>query len=541
MGIWTGSLRNQVLLLFGSVGAGVVASVLFGYLGVRGALGELDQVIGGDWYEQTAVSSMTVGFKKQVQEWKNVLLRGADPAQRQKYWGKFEREEAAVQRTGQSLIDRQPPVPERALIEDFLQAHQEMGEAYRNGLRAFTDAGFDHRAGDLAVKGIDRDPTNKIEDIFTRVSARSSVRTGQVTADLSAISLIAVVTSSGVLAFGLVAALVLVRKSLLVPIAVLVKTIDQYATGDFRNPLKSDRNDELGQLARSADGIRTNLGGVIQEMVRMSRDLDLAGKNLAAVSRENRNRIAYQQDETTQVATATEEMAATAQEVANSAVGSADAAGRAKDATVNGQQVVREAVQAINQLSQDVGQVGAVIHQLEIHSDAIGNVLNVIRGIADQTNLLALNAAIEAARAGEQGRGFAVVADEVRSLAQRTQESTREIQQTIEQLQDGAKAAGQAMSQGQGRLGQGVDRTQQVGQALQAIADAVNGIVDTTAHIATAAEEQGVVAKDVSRNVNNVDQSSRDLLEGAQELAAASEQISALSSGLAKAAGRFRV
>ena len=178
--------------------------------------------------------------------------------------------------------------------------------------------------------------------------------------------------------------------------------------------------------------------------------------------------------------------------------------------------MVQQAIESINLLETDVTKVNKVLKDLEGHSGAIGNVLNVIRGIAEQTNLLALNAGIEAARAGEQGRGFAVVADEVRSLAQRTQESTQEIQLTIEQLQEGAEAAVQAMELGQGRVGDGVARTQEVGQSLQEIAASVATIVEMNTQIATAAEQQGIVAADVSRNVNGVDLSNQELLASAE-------------------------
>ncbi|MCB1875639.1 MAG: methyl-accepting chemotaxis protein [Chromatiales bacterium] len=535
------SLKHQILFAFGTVGVVLLASVVFGYLSVRAALGDLDRVFQRDLYAERTVGAMTVAFKKQVQEWKNVLLRGRDSAQRQKYWDKFMQQEAEVQRLSQSLVRMQPPLAEGATLEAFVRSHSAMGEAYRKGMRAFEASGFDHLAGDRAVKGIDREPTERLEQVLGMVGNRATEGTGAILTRLSTTSLAALAVTVSVLVLGLFASLLFVSKTLLSPMADLVKGLERFAQGDFRERMNIKRDDELGKLSLAADSIRANLGSVLGKIAKISRELNQAGRDLAEASQENRRRIAYQQSETTQVATATEELSATAEEVAGSAVGTADASARAKDATIKGQQVVGEAVQAIDQLSQDVGEVGNVIRQLETHSDAIGSVLDVIRGIAEQTNLLALNAAIEAARAGDQGRGFAVVADEVRSLAQRTQESTSEIQQTIEQLQEGAKAAGLAMSHGQERLTRGVSKTRDVGVALQAIADAVNSIVDMTSQIATAAEEQGVVTKDVSRNVSNVDQTTRQLLDEAQGMAAASEQLVALASELVSEAAHFQV
>jgi methyl-accepting chemotaxis protein len=317
--------------------------------------------------------------------------------------------------------------------------------------------------------------------------------------------------------------------------------LDSLADGDFRTEIVWTSNDEIGRLASSARRIRDELGDLLRNLVDTAQNLETTASHLADLGADNRAQLDRQREGTSQVATASEELAATAQEVASGAAGAADSANSADAATSEGRKVVAQAVEAINRLEADVSLVGDTLNDLETQSAAIGNVLDVIRGIAEQTNLLALNAAIEAARAGDQGRGFAVVADEVRSLAQRTQESTQEIQTTIEQLQSGSKAAVQAMDQGKQRVAEGVDSTRQAGQALDAIGAAVEAIVGLNTQIATAAEEQGVVAGDVSRNVNGIDHSSEALVDSANQLAETSDRIAAFSSEIVEATHRFRL
>ncbi len=211
--------------------------------------------------------------------------------------------------------------------------------------------------------------------------------------------------------------------------------------------------------------------------------------------------VLEQKDEVDKVATAMTEMSATVHEVARNATEAAEAAQRADEETSKGKSVVSQAIEAIDLLANEVNDAAQVIHRLEQDSDEIGAVLDVIRGIAEQTNLLALNAAIEAARAGEQGRGFAVVADEVRTLAQRTQQSTQEIQNMIERLQSGAQDAVKAMEQGRSRAQVGVEQAAEAGTSLETIAQAVGTISDMNTQIATAAEEQSVVAEEINLNI----------------------------------------
>ncbi len=231
---------------------------------------------------------------------------------------------------------------------------------------------------------------------------------------------------------------------------------------------------------------------------------DKCSNVVSNVSSGGQGLILEQKGEVDQVATAMTEMSATVHEVARNATEAAEAAQRADEETGKGKMVVSQAIEAIDLLANEVNDAAQVIHRLEQDSDEIGAVLDVIRGIAEQTNLLALNAAIEAARAGEQGRGFAVVADEVRTLAQRTQQSTQEIQNMIERLQSGAQDAVKAMEQGRSRAQVGVEQAAEAGVSLETIAQAVGTISDMNTQIATAAEEQSVVAEEINLNIVSI-------------------------------------
>ena len=261
-----------------------------------------------------------------------------------------------------------------------------------------------------------------------------------------------------------------------------------------QNSLSGDFAEMAGSLSGYKDFLAKQLGNITAAA-------DKCAGVVGGASGGGKGMVLEQKDEVDKVATAMTQMSATVHEVARNATEAAEAAQRADEETSKGKMVVSQAIEAIDLLANEVNEAAQVIHRLEQDSDEIGAVLDVIRGIAEQTNLLALNAAIEAARAGEQGRGFAVVADEVRTLAQRTQQSTQEIQNMIERLQSGAQDAVKAMEQGRSRAQVGVEQAAEAGTSLETIAQAVGTISDMNTQIATAAEEQSVVAEEINLNI----------------------------------------
>jgi methyl-accepting chemotaxis protein len=288
--------------------------------------------------------------------------------------------------------------------------------------------------------------------------------------------------------------------------------------GDLTRRLDDSGQHEIARIGQAFNRFVEKLQGTVAEIRQAMDDLVGTSRQISSISSEVAASIIRQDQETELVATAVNEMTATAQEIARSASGAAEATGETTDVTRNGQRVMGDSSQSTEQLSSDIQQAMAAANQLQTDSQNIGGVLDVIRGIAEQTNLLALNAAIEAARAGEQGRGFAVVADEVRTLAGRTQESTQEIQEMTERLQVATEAMVRVMATSSERVEGTRGLSMELSQHLARITDSVNHVADMNAQIATAAEEQGQVVGEVDQNLNSIHQISQSNAEGMHTL-----------------------
>jgi len=311
--------------------------------------------------------------------------------------------------------------------------------------------------------------------------------------------------------------------------------------GDLTRRLDDTGTDEIAQLAKAFNAFVAIVQNIIQQVSGNTNRLADASERLTSVTNETSTGAGRQQQETDKVATAVNEMSASGQEVARNAVAAAQAAEDADGAANSGRKIVGQAMDAIDNLATEVENAGEVIDRVEKDSKRIGGVLDVIRDIAEQTNLLALNAAIEAARAGEQGRGFAVVADEVRTLASRTQQSTAEIQTMIERLQEGTHGAVQVMESSRDKAIQAVEQASRAGTSLEEINAAVASIKDLNSQIAAAAEEQSAVAENINQKVVSISDITDQSAAGAQQTASASNELNQLAEELQTLVGQFKV
>ncbi|MGH1388922.1 MAG: methyl-accepting chemotaxis protein [Aeromonas jandaei] len=314
-----------------------------------------------------------------------------------------------------------------------------------------------------------------------------------------------------------------------------------HGEGDLTVHIDTRSQDEVGQLARNFNQFVARLHGIVSRLRDVTVELAAQSRAQASGAHSRSQRVRQQQDEIVMVATAVTEMASATQEIAGNAEFAATTSGEAVKLAVAGQSQVGQSQRSITGLADEVADASQIINELDAHAQKISSILATISGIAEQTNLLALNAAIEAARAGEQGRGFAVVADEVRVLSRRTHDSTDEIQQMIETLQQTTRRAVGGMETSRQLAGTSVEDAESANQSLARINEAIGSISDMATQIAAAAEEQTSVTSEISRNTENIRHVSQELAEQANQEAAQAAELKALTERLEQEIGRFRL
>ncbi|MDU9034572.1 methyl-accepting chemotaxis protein [Pseudomonas corrugata] len=450
------------------------------------------------------------------------------------YSGKTEAEQPALDAIDDALknLESLPgKLPEQHIAN--LQQATESLKGYRAAVSLFRDSQV---ASAAALKRmVDQDARlNELNNELTvsQIEKREQ-ETTQAKNTLIIVALLA-------LAFGVLAAWLITRQ-IVVPLQQTLVAVERVASGDLSQNLEVSRRDEMGQLQGSLQrmvvSLRELIGGIRDGVTQIAS----AAEQLSAVTEQTSAGVNSQKVETDQVATAMHEMTATVQDVARNAEEASEAAVAADQQAREGERVVGEAIAQIERLANEVGNSTEAMSHLKHESDKIGSVLDVIKSVAQQTNLLALNAAIEAARAGEAGRGFAVVADEVRSLAQRTQKSTEEIEELILGLQSGTEKVASIMDNSRGLTDSSVELTRRAGGSLENITRTVSAIQSMNQQIAAAAEQQSATAEEINRSVLNVRDVSEQTSAASEETAASSAELARLGVHLQTLVGRFKV
>jgi methyl-accepting chemotaxis protein len=443
-------------------------------------------------------------------------------------------ESAATDAIDQALQEVQQIARDQA--DDNLQALQPAREAlerYRSQLARFKQAQVQVEAAQETLEALGDKMLGQVAELIELQGSQRDTEAGLSRSTLAGVAGIALI-------IGLLAAWIMIRQ-IITPLNQTLIAAQRIAQGDLSHDLQVRRSDEMGQLQHSIQAMTQSLRQLIGGIGEGVGEISTAAQQLSAVTEQTSAGVNNQKLETDQVATAMNQMTATVLEVARSAQDAAQAADHADQQAREGDKVVSQAIEQIEQLAEEVLNSTQAMRLLKQESDKIGGVLEVIKSVSQQTNLLALNAAIEAARAGEAGRGFAVVADEVRGLAQRTQQSTEEIEELIAALQQGTQQVATALDNSRGLTDNSVQLSRRAGSALEQITRTVSTIQDMNQQIATASEEQSAVAEQVNRNIISVRDISEQTAAAGEQTAASSVELARLGSQLQGMVNRFRV
>ncbi|MDF2184100.1 methyl-accepting chemotaxis protein [Grimontia hollisae] len=525
------SIKGVVIGILTTAIAILTAISITTILSLRDDLKEYDFVVNTEIRSAQLADQMNIEFKRQVQEWKNVLIRGSDDGKREKYWGRFQEQESKIQALGRELVPLLNDSPEQtSQANDFLRSHKKMGADYRRGFNDFVNANYNHTAGDKAVSGIDREPSARLDEL-SNVLSKSAEKHGQIlqstARELVQISIISVTGISIVL---LALAYMLIMKFITRPLEATAKELDIIASGDLTSTPSAIGLGEIGMINASAAKLHNQLANLISGLQRSANELSTASNQLNSNSQKQSESANAQQQQTEQASTAVEELSRSAAEIARSANETSDSTQQTTESAGVGATQMESVNALMTQLRQDIESAGSAVGDLSKRVVRVDEVMTVISGIAEQTNLLALNAAIEAARAGEQGRGFAVVADEVRALAQKTQESTSEIAEVLAGLRQGSESTVKAMQNGQNKTDEVVTNISEVSERWRDLANAINDIAELNTTVAATANEQTSVSQEISLLISELHAAAQIL----QEQAADSAQSSSILDKLAK-------
>ena len=454
-------------------------------------------------YERDVTAILNT-FKTQVQEWKNTLLRGYDDESREKYWKRFQQREQEVQSGFKLLLNNTSIHPStKTNIRAFLVAHDKMAAKYREGYQAFVDAGFNAKVGDAYVKGIDREPAQLLETVAKDIANQSFDAFASMRTDTRRTLWIILFAALALSALTAVYVINRLRNQLIKPIKNIAGFISGLAHSRYDNALNYQSDHELGVLANSARALQEKLKTSVHELRQAESQVGIAVATLRDVSAAILNGAEDQHHNSQSLNTSTEKLGEIVQSLVAITDQVAAATKQSEDNVGECFTTFSKANEGFSQLARTVNESSDIFDALQSRSNNILKVVNVINEIADQTNLLALNAAIEAARAGEHGRGFAVVADEVRALAAKTQQSTREINDILSSFESEARGAVTAMQAGKSLADINAKEASVALETLHLVVQSIKETASVVDALNAAADEQEVVLGRVEEVINS--------------------------------------
>jgi methyl-accepting chemotaxis protein len=509
----TSSLQFKVLLLVAGAMAVSLAVSIFALSRVYGTIQELDRISREDFQSQAAMLQAAVNFKQQVEEWKNVLVRGQDPELLDKHWNGFlkeEKETMATVREARAAI-RDPAILGR--LEEFVVAHKAAGDRYRQGLQAFKDSKFDPHVGDKATSGINKNTLQTLDDAQKLAVDVGAKATATAVNNAETAYKVAIVGTVAVMLAALAGLWVFMRRTVLSPVHDAMRFAERIEQGDLTAEIRSESSDEIGQLVTSLSRMKDSLGAVVAQVRSSAEAVATASAQVAAGTTDLSQRTEEQ-------ASSLEETAASMEELSSTVRQNADNAKQADE-------LARNASKRAEQGGAEVVRVVTTMSDISDSARRIADIISVIDSIAFQTNILALNAAVEAARAGEQGRGFAVVAAEVRSLAQRSAQAAKEIKELI----------GHSVE----KVAAGTQLVEQAGDTIQALVIDVKRMSELMESIAEASAEQSRGVQQVNKTVTEMDKVVQQNASAVQQSASAAEGMRQQAETLVRAVSAFRL
>jgi methyl-accepting chemotaxis protein len=534
-------IRGRIFLIAGSGTTLLLVVGLAAVLGLWNAIGAFEHAGATLLRDERGVNALEIAYKDQVQAWKNVLLRGKDSAALDRYWTQFETSESKVAELSSRLSESTGNAAARKLLGEFRSAHDAMGQRYRSALQAFKSASGDPAVGDEKVAGLDRAPMELLVRAADGLSADSMSAFAASKASAVSTLWMALIGAAIVVVAALALLWWLVERTIMDPIRLAVENAEQIARGDLTRSIEIKGGGEAAQLLVSLAGMQAHLRSMILEASQMAEAVASAAAGLSESAEQINRGSQAQTEESNAAAAAIEEITVSIGHVADNAGEATQLAQSASAAAVDGKSRVECVSSDINAAAATSRSSAQLVQRLTERTHQIGSIVSVIRDVADQTNLLALNAAIEAARAGEQGRGFAVVADEVRKLAERTAKATAEITEMIESIRVGTGDVVNTMGDSARKVDESVQSVAKAATVLDDIDRQARAARDGIDAIAHASREQRAAAEQIARNVERIARMVEDNFHASQRANGAAHELSQRSRSLQQTVNNFRL